>query len=349
MSDKTGLVTGASGYIALHVVGQLLEAGWTVHATVRSLQNARKVQPLHDLSAKYPGKLQLFEADLLVPGSFLPAMKGCGIVFHVASPFIMPEHTKNPQKQLIEPALQGTRNVLGSVNETESVTRVVLTSSTGAMYGDKAEVLKMENQTLQESSWSQYVSISHNAYQYSKVVAEKEAWKMAEAQDRWDLVAMCPGMVLGPSLTSGSVSGSLDLIDQLMSGHVFFGVPDLHFDFVDVRDVAAAHISAATTPTARGRYIISTSATTPLVEVSKEVRKIHKHPWLLPTWNLPNIVFRLVGPFMGLSQAWMAGNLSIAFKVDNTRGIKELEIEYRPLQQTLTDQYQAWAILKKKK
>lgn len=129
MSDKTGLVTGASGYIALHVVDQLLEAGWTVHATVRSLQNARKVQPLQDLSAKYPGKLQLFEADLLVPGSFLPAMKGCGVVFHVASPFIMPEHTRNPQKQLIEPALQGTRNVLGSVNETESVTRVVLTSS----------------------------------------------------------------------------------------------------------------------------------------------------------------------------------------------------------------------------
>jgi uncharacterized protein YbjT (DUF2867 family) len=103
MSDKTGLVTGASGYIALHVVDQLLEGGWTVHATVRSLQNTHKVQPLHDLSAKYPGKLQLFEADLLVPGSFLPAMKGCGTVFHVASPFIMPEHTKNPQRQLIEP------------------------------------------------------------------------------------------------------------------------------------------------------------------------------------------------------------------------------------------------------
>ena len=129
MTSRTALVTGASGYIGLHVVNVLLEAGWTVHATVRKLTNEKKVQPLKTLSEKHPGALRLYEADLLVPNSFSEAILGCSVVFHVASPFIVPEKVKDPQKDLIRPAIEGTRNVLESVNQTESVKRVVLTSS----------------------------------------------------------------------------------------------------------------------------------------------------------------------------------------------------------------------------
>jgi dihydroflavonol-4-reductase len=122
-------VTGGSGFIALELVSQLLQKGYVVHATVRSLANEKKVAPLRALQAKNEGKLELFEADLLKPGSFDAAIKGCTVVFHVASPFLAPEQIKNGQKELIEPALQGTRNVLAAVNAADSVRRVVLTSS----------------------------------------------------------------------------------------------------------------------------------------------------------------------------------------------------------------------------
>jgi dihydroflavonol-4-reductase len=123
------LVTGGTGFIALYVVKILLEHGHRVNTTVRSLKSTNKVQPLLDLQAQYPGKLELFEADLLKNDSFRKATEGCEVVYHVASPFLVPAQIKDGMKDCVEPALQGTENVLKSVNETESVTRVVLTSS----------------------------------------------------------------------------------------------------------------------------------------------------------------------------------------------------------------------------
>lgn len=126
---ETHLVTGGSGFIGLHVVKALLDKGYVVHATVRSLKNAKKTAGLKALQAEHPGRLQLFEADLLQPGSFKAAMQGCSVVHHVASPFMMAENIKDGQKECVEPAFEGTKNVLASVDETESVRRVVLTST----------------------------------------------------------------------------------------------------------------------------------------------------------------------------------------------------------------------------
>ncbi|WP_267459698.1 NAD-dependent epimerase/dehydratase family protein [Xanthomonas euvesicatoria] len=171
----------------------------------------------------------MFEADLLVPGSFAGAMQGCSVVHHVASPFLMPEKIKNGRTQLLEPALQGVRNVLTTVNATSSVGRVVLTSTIGAIFGDYRDVLDMPGQTLSEAFFNTTSSLDHNPYHYSKVVAEQEAWAMSRAQQRWDLVCINPGLVLGPSPAAGSDSGSLFLLDELMRGLFFYGVPDLSF------------------------------------------------------------------------------------------------------------------------
>ncbi len=124
----------------------------------------------------------MFEADLLVPGSFADAMQGCSVVHHVASPFLMPEKIKNGRTQLLEPALQGVRNVLTTVNATSSVERVVLTSTIGAIFGDYRDVLDMPGQTLSEAFFNTTSSLDHNPYHYSKVVAEQEAWAMSRAQ-----------------------------------------------------------------------------------------------------------------------------------------------------------------------
>lgn len=123
------LVTGGNGYIGIQVVATLLNKGFIVHTTVRNL-NFQKTAALHALLEKHPaGQLKIFEADLLTSGSFAKAMKGCSVVHHIACPFVLPQKVKDGERQCIKPALEGTRNVLATVNETHSVRRVVLASS----------------------------------------------------------------------------------------------------------------------------------------------------------------------------------------------------------------------------
>jgi nucleoside-diphosphate-sugar epimerase len=339
---QTVLVTGGTGFVACHLVQQLLEAGDTVHTTVRSLSNESKLRPLREMAERFSGRLKIFEADLLVPGSFDLPMAGCSIVHHVASPFLLPERIKDGQRQMLEPALQGTRNVLQSVERTPSVTRVVMTSTVGAIFGDYADVLDMKDQTLSETYFNTSSTITNSPYHFAKVEAEKQAWKMADAQQRWRLVTINPGMILGPSLTPASESGSLFLLDEMLKGYFFYGMPDLSLTTVDVREVALAHINAAHTPTAHGRYILAERQMASFVEISKILRTVHRRPYLLPRHQIPNFVVRLIGPFFGLTQDYMRKHIGVRFKVDNRRSIEELGIQYRPLEQTLIDHYRSW-------
>ena len=124
----TCVVTGATGYVGTELVKQLLERGWNVRAAVRDTSNARRVEPLLRLAAALPGSLQLVECDLQREGSFHAACAGVQYVFHAASPFFF--GTSDPQKDIVEPAVQGTRNVLLACAATKlSLRRVVLTSS----------------------------------------------------------------------------------------------------------------------------------------------------------------------------------------------------------------------------
>ncbi|KUI66643.1 Tetraketide alpha-pyrone reductase 1 [Cytospora mali] len=355
MASLTGpvLVTGGSGYIALELISQLLVRGYTVHTSVRSLQSNSKVQPLRDLKGRYPqAKLLLFEADLLQPGSFRPAMQDCEVVYHVASPFKVPEKIKDGQKEMVEPAVEGTRNVLKSVEETPTVKRVVFTSTVGAIAGDYIDVINKMNRVMSHEYFNETSTVEHNPYHYSKVLAEKEAWKFyqhqSSEQKRWDLVVICSALVLGPTLTTSSESGSLFLMDELLSGWMFYGVPDLSFLPVDVRDVAAAHIKAAEMKEANGRYIVGPAETTTFLDISKHFKKLKNGSIWIPNFQLPTSLVEIVGPLFGLSQKWMACNLGVRFAVDNSRSISELGVNYRPLEGTLNDHFASWAKPKNK-
>ncbi|KAJ9481426.1 hypothetical protein VN97_g12052 [Penicillium thymicola] len=154
MIENISLVTGASGFIASHVAQQLLENGGgdRVHATVRSTKNRKKIKYLLDMQERWPGKLTLFEADLLVAGPFEAPMKGCSVVYHIASPFFIENKIRAGQKEVVEPALKGTQHVLDAVQKCETVKLVVLTSSVAAIFGDNADVLEMKNKTPSTST-----------------------------------------------------------------------------------------------------------------------------------------------------------------------------------------------------
>jgi len=243
--SKPILVTGATGYIAGWIIERLLKQGYNVHATVRDPSKKNKIQHLYDLADKSSGQIQFYQADLLEPNSFDEAMQGCEVVIHTASPFVVTNY-KDAVKDIIEPA--------NSVNQTESVKRVVLTSSIASTYGDAIEIQNTANNEFDESHWNNTSSETHQPYPYSKVAAERKAWEITEQQSRWSLVCINPALVMGPSLTDASQSGSIEVLQQFGNGTTLFGVPPMWNGIVDVRDVADAHVAAALNPKAQGRY-----------------------------------------------------------------------------------------------
>ncbi|BDS09664.1 SDR family oxidoreductase [Aureispira anguillae] len=337
MIDKNTpvLVTGGSGYIASWVVKKLLEQGYLVNATVRNKSKIEKVDHLLKLQTEFPQRLKLYEADLLKKGSFEKAMEGCELVIHMASPFKI--NVKDAQKELVDPALEGTRNILNQVNATPSVKRVVLTSSVVAIYGDAADAVLTKNGIFTEEYWNTSSSLKHQPYSYSKTLAEQEAWKLQKAQQRWDLVVINPSFVMGPSLSNRKDGESTDFMIQMLSGNFKTGVPNMTFGLVDVRDVAEAHILAGTKASASGRHITCNRSHT-MLEIAKILKQEFGTKFKLPSSELPKFLLYIVGPLMGgLSWKFISGNVGFPLNFDNSYSQKDLGLTYRKIAETLKD------------
>ncbi len=333
------LVTGATGYVAGWIVKGLLDKGFTVHAAVRNPNNTEKLKYLNELAERSSGTIQYFQSDLLQQGSYAEAMQGCEVVFHTASPFTL--DTENPQKELIEPAQLGTRNVLEQANRTESVKRVVVTSSCAAIYGDNADLELVAGDSFTENDWNTTSSLSHQPYSYSKVLAEKEAWKIAKAQDRWQLVVINPSLVLGPGINPYATSASFSLVQQFGDGTMKSGMVDLGIGAVDVRDVADAHMAAAFNPDAKGRYIVS-GHNTDFPEFAEILRDNFGETYPLPQKTLPKWLVWIVGPFLAknTTRKYIARNIGLPFRADNSKSTQSLGLSYRPLKASLVEMFQ---------
>jgi nucleoside-diphosphate-sugar epimerase len=250
----TAVVTGASGFIATELVKQLLEKGYNVRATVRSISNKDKVAHLEKLADALPGTLALHEADLLKEGSFDEVVKGADFVFHTASPFLSSH--EDPYKELIEPAVNGTKNVLGAVAKNKSsVKRTVLTSSFAAVAKAKAGPSNPPRYT--EKDWNDESTAEDGAYRASKALAEKAAWEISK-KEGFELAVINPTFVLGPIISGRTDATSIQKVKSILEG----GDPTIIAWVCDVRDIARAHILAAETPSAKGqRFIVSQADT----------------------------------------------------------------------------------------
>lgn len=133
------------------------------------------------------------------------------------------------------------------------------------------------------------------------------------------------------------------MLEGMYRGENNMGVPGLHYPIVDLRDVADAHIRAGTSRTAKGRYIIASDSSVGQPDMANPVRPFHRDPKTLPTQNLPKLMIYAAGPFMGLSMRWVARNIGIGYKADNSRSIEELGVHYRSKYNTIRDHYMAWA------
>ncbi len=337
--SKPILVTGATGYVAGWLVKKLLEAGLTVHAAVRDPGNREKIAHLDALAAKSPGQIRYFKSDLLEEGSYGPAMEGCELVFHTASPFTV--NVKDPQRQLVDPAVKGTANVLEEANRTPSVKRVVLTSSCAAISTDAIDCQDAPNGVLNEEIWNTTASLTYQPYAWSKTLAERKAWEVAGAQVQWDLIVINPSLVMGPTLNAhGTTSESQRLLKQLGDGTMRLGIPDVGIGMVDVRDVADAHFAAGFTPFAAGRYITN-GHNTSFLELGQALQEKYGEDYPIPTRALPKWLLKWIGPLLhkSVTRRFVRNNVNLPWRADNWKIKKELKMGFYPLQRTMEEAF----------
>ena len=329
-TDAPILVTGATGFVASRIVEQLLSTGRRVRGTVRSLKS-RDLSLLRALSGA--AGLELVETDLLTEGSFDRAAEGCSYVLHTASPYRL--NVTDPQGELVGPAVNGTINVLASC-ERARVNRVVLTSSMAAIT-DEPE----GDRVLTENDWNTKSSLERNPYYYSKTLAERAAWDFVKQRRPWfDLVAVNPFLVVGPSLVAGLNTSNQIFVDLLKG--TYPGIVGLTWGFVDVRDVAAAHIRAMDTPAASGRYICAGEA----ASMRTVVGLLRRHGWSqgykLPAMGLDNpagdVIVRL-GSYLQPSGvgSYLRTHVGRVPRYDTSKIRRELGMTFRPLEQTIVE------------
>jgi len=278
---KTACVTGGSGYIASALIKLLLERGYAVKTTVRNPDDMAKNSHLKDLQAL--GPLTVLHADLDVEGSFDDAVAGCDYAFLVAASVNIAAG-EDLEKELIEPAVRGTLNVLRSCVKAGTVRRVVLTSSIAAVF--IRPELQGDGHVLDEGSWSDVEHLRAEkptswGYCVSKVLLEKAAARFAE-EHGISLVTVCPVTILGaaPSLNfNTSVPSGLALLsgDEVWLGvlkateRTSGSVPLGHVD-----DLCRAELFVAESPAAAGRYVCCGLNTT-VAELARFLARKYPH------------------------------------------------------------------------
>lgn len=323
LSTATVLVTGASGFIAMHCVVQLLEQGYRVRGTLRSLAREPHLRQVFARQVAAADRLEFVAADLLEDAGWDEAVAGCDYVLHVASPF--PIELPQDESDLIVPARQGTLRVLRAAAGS-GVKRVVLTSSVAAILEGHDDYDK----TFDESDWSN-LDGPIGAYAKSKTLAEQAAWAFIDGPEnsgQMELAVINPGFVLGPLLDGSHFGTSAETIRKYLAGE-YPGTSRSSFTLVDVRDVAAAHIAAMTSPLAAGKRYCCVAEVCWLQEIAQILdRHFRERGYKVPTRQFPDFVVRLVALFDKPARQ-LLGNLGVQYRISNARIVRELDWQPR--------------------
>ncbi|HEY4267880.1 MAG TPA: aldehyde reductase [Galbitalea sp.] len=318
------LVTGGSGFIAGHVILQLLDQGYRVRTTVRSLGREPEVRAILAEAGMASGdNLSFVAADLLDDAGWPDAMAGVDYVLHVASP-VQPGHVEN-EDDLIVPARDGALRVLRAARDA-GFKRVVLTSAFHAVSWGWPH----DGHTFTEDDWTILDGPGVDAYGKSKTLAERAAWDFIAAEGgAVELTTMLPVAVMG-SVMGNDISGSNHIVKSMLDGAIP-AFPHLYLPVVDVRDVASAHILAMRSPDAAGqRFIVSSGPAMQLSEIGGILRShLGMAAGRVPTRTIPNLVVR-VGALFSAEFRPVVPDLGYAKRVSNEKARRVLGWQPRP-------------------
>ncbi len=264
--SETVLVTGGTGFVGAQIILQLLQKGYNVRTTLRSISSKNKVtEALNSNGIRNFDHLTFIEADLSKDENWDNAMKNCDYVLSVASPvfFTIPKD----ENEVMRPAVEGIIRVLKAARNA-GVKRVVMTSNFGAVGFSK----KDPKMATTEADWTDPNEKGLSVYEKSKLLAERAAWDFIKKEGgSLEFATINPVAIFGPAL-SAHVSGSFGLLEHLLDGSMK-AVPHIPLNIVDVRDVADLHIRAMISPDAKGqRFIASADGQISLPEIAALLR-----------------------------------------------------------------------------
>lgn len=289
MSSELVLVTGGSEFVGAHCIVRLLNEGYRVRTTVRSLEREADVRAMVEEGGGEPSEaLSFAAADLLTDEGWPEAVAECDYVLHIASPF--PPNAPEDEDELITPAREGALRVLRAAQEA-GVKRVVLTSSFAAIgYGKEPT-----GRPFSEVDWTDPDASDVSAYVKSKTFAEREAWDfIASAGGALELAVINPVGIFGPVL-GPDFSSSIQIVQQMLDGGMPT-IPHLSTNIVDVRDVVDLHLRAMTDPAANGeRFLAVAGNPMTLREIAGLLKaRLPDRAGRVSTRTLPNWAVRLV-------------------------------------------------------
>ncbi len=288
------LLTGANGYIGRHILLQLLDQGYQVRASVRSLDKSQEVIDALKSHVKdvnlLTSHLSFVKLSLDEDAGWSEAMKDIDVLIHSASPF--PLVIPADEEKLIRPAVDGTIRALKAAKDA-GIKRVILTSSNAAVF---ARDLPKGSTEFDETMWTDINHpIGRAAYRRSKTLAELAAWDFVKNQaPEIALTVINPTLVIGKPLDK-NFGSSMAIIDQLIQGTKRM-VPDLRVGIVDVKDVAKMHVDSIKIDETRGERILATSETRSLVQIAKIIKANNPNLKII-TRRAPTFLLRLIALF----------------------------------------------------
>lgn len=326
MTDtKTVLVTGASGFIAKHIVLELLNAGYGVIGSLRTAARGDEVRdavgPHLAAGVDLDQRLRFVTLDLGKDEGWSDAMTGVDVLMHTASPFPMSQ--PRDEDELIRPAVEGTLRALRAARAA-GVGRVVLTSSSAAvMHGGDQQA----KERFDEADWSDPSSPLITSYAKSKTLAERAAWQFVENDaPGLELTVINPCLVLGRPLDD-HYGTSLGVVERILRGRdpaqPNFGLP-----IVDVADVAAMHVRAMDAPGTAGMRIIAAADFMWFADIARTLKAAHPER-KIKTRTIPDFAVRFLAIFARSIRS-IVPSLGRLQELDNSRAREVLNVDFTP-------------------
>eukprot|EP00331_Platyophrya_macrostoma_P002661 CAMPEP_0176424174 /NCGR_PEP_ID=MMETSP0127-20121128/10693_1 /TAXON_ID=938130 /ORGANISM="Platyophrya macrostoma, Strain WH" /LENGTH=510 /DNA_ID=CAMNT_0017805207 /DNA_START=79 /DNA_END=1611 /DNA_ORIENTATION=- len=332
-NKTTVLVVGGNGYVACHVVAKLLDAGYSVRITVSEPLDSAEQLEIYSTVPDAGHRLSITEASVTNPGAFREVLRGCKYVVHCG---VSPAQAQR-EKDIIRAHLESVAALFDAIrlNGKPSVKRVVLTGSAAAVFHIQDPV--PPSGVFNEQMWNTRATAISDPVPFAKLSFEREAWRL-QKMFGVELVVMLPSIVIGPSLLH-ETSEAMRTIHDLASGSPYFPfAPNLYWNFVDVRDVAEAHVRAMEHPDISEQRIIVSTDCLSLSEIGALIKKSHPH-LSPPTYSAPSWITLIVAPLSHakVKMAFLWRNLGVKKVLDNRKCLELLDMQMTPLERTIAD------------